>query len=158
MEDVTSVYRVPLILEDQKVTEYLAERLDIPLPKPQPRKFLMKWRDLADRWVVVTFNEIERSCFSFMYWNGRLHRRIQIFKRYLISSSHFSFDIKPEYFFSEFWITSMVLLRSDRLLREVTICLVGKYTKLEDSYASVVKALNHAAMACNHKLDLKVMT
>lgn len=46
--------------------------------------------------------------------------------------------------------------RSDRLLREVTICLVGKYTRLEDAYASVIKALNHAAMACNLKLDLKV--
>ena len=46
--------------------------------------------------------------------------------------------------------------RFDRLLREVTICLVGKYTRLQDSYASVVKALSHAAMACNYKLDLKV--
>jgi len=46
--------------------------------------------------------------------------------------------------------------RFDRLLRDVTICLVGKYTRLQDSYASVIKALSHAAMACNYKLDLKV--
>ena len=46
--------------------------------------------------------------------------------------------------------------RYDRMLKEVTIALVGKYTKLEDSYTSVVKALNHAAMACDHKLNLKV--
>lgn len=46
--------------------------------------------------------------------------------------------------------------RNDRLLKEVTIALVGKYTKLEDAYASVIKALNHASMACNHKLNLKV--
>ena len=44
------------------------------------------------------------------------------------------------------------------MLKEVTIALVGKYTKLEDSYASVVKALRHSAMACNHKLNLKVWT
>ena len=42
------------------------------------------------------------------------------------------------------------------MLKEVTIALVGKYTKLEDAYASVLKALNHAAMAVNHKLNLKV--
>ena len=48
------------------------------------------------------------------------------------------------------------LYRQNRLLKEVTIALVGKYTRLQDSYASVVKALNHAAMACNHKLNLKV--
>lgn len=53
-------------------------------------------------------------------------------------------------------ISGDLFYRSDRLLREVTISLVGKYTKLEDAYASVIKALNHAAMACNLKLDLKV--
>lgn len=46
--------------------------------------------------------------------------------------------------------------RYDRLLKEVTIVLVGKYTKLEDAYASVIKALQHAALAASHRLDLKV--
>jgi len=57
------------------------------------------------------------------------------------------------------WRTTAWLMsthRFDRLLRDVTICLVGKYTRLQDSYTSVIKALSHAAMACNHKLDLKV--
>jgi len=93
VHDVGSIYRVPLLLEDQKVVDYFAERLHLPLLSPRPRKFLVKWRDLADK--------------------------------------------------------------HDRLLKEVTIALVGKYTKLEDSYASVVKALNHAAMAANHKLNLR---
>ena len=53
-------------------------------------------------------------------------------------------------------ICVVVCRRFDRLLRDVTICLVGKYTRLQDSYASVIKALSHAAMACNYKLDLKV--
>lgn len=39
----------------------------------------------------------------------------------------------------------------------ITIALVGKYTQLEDSYASVIKALQHAALACNRKLELKCM-
>ena len=51
-----------------------------------------------------------------------------------------------------------VMYRSDQLSREVTVCLVGKYTRLEDSYASVVKALSHAALACRHRLDLKVIS
>jgi len=49
-----------------------------------------------------------------------------------------------------------IVTRSDHVSREVTICLVGKYTRLEDAYASVVKALSHAALACRHRLDLKV--
>jgi len=42
------------------------------------------------------------------------------------------------------------------LLREVTIALVGKYTKLEDAYASVIKALQHSALAASHRLNLRV--
>jgi CTP synthase len=37
----------------------------------------------------------------------------------------------------------------------VQICLIGKYTGLQDSYLSVIKALRHAAIACEHKLDLQ---
>jgi len=42
--------------------------------------------------------------------------------------------------------------RYDRLQDTTTIVLVGKYTNLQDSYISVSKALQHAAMACNRKL------
>lgn len=42
--------------------------------------------------------------------------------------------------------------RHDRLQDTTTIVLVGKYTNLQDSYISVTKALQHAAMACNRKL------
>ena len=38
--------------------------------------------------------------------------------------------------------------------KDVEIALVGKYTKLEDAYASVIKALNHASLALNHRLRL----
>jgi len=46
--------------------------------------------------------------------------------------------------------------RYDRLLETCSIALVGKYTKFSDSYASVIKALEHSALAINHKLDIKV--
>ncbi|KAG9786668.1 CTP synthase [Exophiala dermatitidis] len=36
----------------------------------------------------------------------------------------------------------------------VTIALVGKYTNLHDSYLSVIKSLEHSAMACHRKLNL----
>lgn len=36
----------------------------------------------------------------------------------------------------------------------VSIVLIGKYTSLEDSYMSVVKALEHASMRCGRKLEL----
>ena len=39
--------------------------------------------------------------------------------------------------------------------QKVTIVLVGKYTKLSDSYISVVKALKHAALSCRQALDLQ---
>ena len=45
--------------------------------------------------------------------------------------------------------------REEYLRHSVNIVLVGKYTQLEDSYASVIKALHHAALACNRKLELK---
>ena len=37
---------------------------------------------------------------------------------------------------------------------KVTIALVGKYTNLHDSYISVIKSLEHSAMACRRKLNL----
>lgn len=43
-----------------------------------------------------------------------------------------------------------------RLQKTCSIALVGKYTKLRDCYASVFKALEHSALAINHKLNLMV--
>ena len=44
--------------------------------------------------------------------------------------------------------------RAENLRKTVKIALVGKYTKLEDAYASVIKALGHAALATRQKLKL----
>ena len=44
--------------------------------------------------------------------------------------------------------------KAENLRKDVEIALVGKYTKLEDAYASVIKALNHAALTLNYKLRL----
>jgi len=59
--------------------------------------------------------------------------------------------------FVSFNILMLLLLRRhERLTNETTIALVGKYTQFEDSYASVTKALRHAALAAERKLVLKV--
>lgn len=53
-------------------------------------------------------------------------------------------------------LTYTVRWRSaERLFDTVQIVLVGKYTTLQDSYMSVVKALEHASMKCGRKLELK---
>lgn len=46
--------------------------------------------------------------------------------------------------------------RISALSKEVKIVLVGKYTKLEDSYASVLKALQHASIKAGYRLSLGV--
>uniref|UniRef100_A0A3P8WYX0 CTP synthase n=1 Tax=Cynoglossus semilaevis TaxID=244447 RepID=A0A3P8WYX0_CYNSE len=92
VQDVSTVYRVPLLLDEQGVVSYFCQRLNLPADM-RPRKMLTKWKEMADR--------------------------------------------------------------SDRLLEKVSIALVGKYTKLSDSYTSVVKALEHSALAVNHKLEVR---
>ena len=46
----------------------------------------------------------------------------------------------------------------ENLRKSVNIALVGKYTELEDSYASVVKALQHAGLAVKYKVEIAVST
>ena len=45
-------------------------------------------------------------------------------------------------------------ISQDHLHKSVSIALVGKYTAHPDAYHSVVKSLEHAAMACSRKLNL----
>ncbi|TRZ03068.1 hypothetical protein DNTS_029873 [Danionella cerebrum] len=92
IHDVSSIYRVPLLLEDQGTVDYFCRRLDLPI-QMRPRQMLRKWKEMSDR--------------------------------------------------------------SDRLLEQTSIALVGKYTKLSDSYASVIKSLEHSALAINCKLEVK---
>ena len=49
-----------------------------------------------------------------------------------------------------------MLFRYDHPYEVVTIAIVGKYTKLEDAYMSLIKALKHSALAVKRKLVIKV--
>lgn len=93
IHDLPSIYRVPILMQSQGILEFFNDRLQLNIPMPPPRKFMYKWKDLAER--------------------------------------------------------------ADTLCKDVTIALVGKYTKLEDSYASVTKALQHAALAAGLRLKIK---
>lgn len=97
LHDVSSVYHVPIFMEEQGLVEFFHDRLQLPIRLPEStreaRKHSRQWRSLAKK--------------------------------------------------------------IDHLVKEVKIALVGKYTGLEDSYASVIKALQHATMQCNLKLKIE---
>ncbi|KAG5519921.1 hypothetical protein PMAC_000198 [Pneumocystis sp. 'macacae'] len=55
----------------------------------------------------------------------------------------------------QLWIQWKMLTESyDRLYNSISVAIVGKYTNLQDSYISVVKSLEHAALKCNRKLNI----
>jgi len=64
VHDVSSIYRVPIILDDQQMDLLLAKRLDLSLPAVRPPRFLLKWKDLADRFAVLlqSFSGIICGC------------------------------------------------------------------------------------------------
>lgn len=45
---MSSIYRVPLLLEDQGVVSFLSRRLNMPI-EAKPRKMLTKWKEMSDR-------------------------------------------------------------------------------------------------------------
>ncbi|XP_035910855.1 CTP synthase [Anopheles stephensi] len=92
IHDLSSIYHVPLLMEQAGVIDILKERLHLNLPTPRPANFMQSWRDLAER--------------------------------------------------------------VDNVYKKVNIALVGKYTRLQDSYASVIKSLLHASIAVGYKLNL----
>jgi len=53
VHDVSSIYRVPIILDDQQLDLMLAKRLALSLPAVRPPRFLLKWKDLADRFAFI---------------------------------------------------------------------------------------------------------
>ena len=94
LHDVDTLYRVPVMLTEERALHAIQECLHLRLPTGmKPRRCMARWRDLAERATHVR--------------------------------------------------------------RAVTIALVGKYTSLQDSYASVIKALQHAALAAGRRLDLQ---
>ncbi|KKA30388.1 hypothetical protein TD95_001039 [Thielaviopsis punctulata] len=55
----------------------------------------------------------------------------------------------------ELWATWKKTVVPQSHLEDVDIVLVGKYTDLHDAYLSVTKSLEHSAMRCNRRLNLR---
>ena len=47
--DVKTLYRVPLLLEENGVFKYLSTRLNLTLKPDYDRSLMIKWRDLTER-------------------------------------------------------------------------------------------------------------
>ena len=53
------------------------------------------------------------------------------------------------------WENMIKNIRKNR--KKISVCLVGKYAKLEDSYISVIESLKHAGYKNNIKVDVEVV-
>ena len=67
-------------------------------------------------------------------------------------SRHLGFEVPDSMPLLDEW--KVMADKVDRLEEEVNIAMVGKYTGLSDSYLSVIKALQHSALAVNRKLSI----
>ncbi|PRT53983.1 CTP synthase [Wickerhamiella sorbophila] len=98
VHDVNSTYHVPLMLNENRLMDYFAKRLQ-----------------LSD--ISLSSDRVENGTNLFRRWTALTE----------------SFDNARE---------------------TVTIALVGKYVDLQDSYISVVKALEHSALQCGRLLKI----
>ena len=74
VHDVSSIYRVPLLLESQGVVGYFCTRLDLPV-ETRARKMLTKWKEMSDRWEGRSHRTtfalrlvVWVPCFSLVSW------------------------------------------------------------------------------------------
>lgn len=72
--------------------------------------------------------------------------------KFLTERLQLNMPVKPEKLLNR-W--KDLAKRVDNITRDVDIALVGKYTRLEDSYASVAKSLQHASLRAGYRLNLK---
>lgn len=49
IHDLSSIYRVPLLMHDQGIVEYLNDKLQLNLKMPIEKDFMSTWRNLAER-------------------------------------------------------------------------------------------------------------
>jgi CTP synthase len=61
IHDLPSIYGVPILMESQGILEFFNDRLQLNIPMPPPRRFMHKWRDLAERFVSFAS---DLNCFT----------------------------------------------------------------------------------------------
>jgi len=50
-----------------------------------------------------------------------------------------------------------LVAKKENAQKEIKIAIAGKYTSLEDSYASIIEALNHCSAHCSVKINYKLI-
>jgi CTP synthase (UTP-ammonia lyase) len=59
MPDVKTLYRVPVLLEENGVFNFLSERLHLTLKSSYDQTLMVQWRDLIERYII--FNKYNRK-------------------------------------------------------------------------------------------------
>ena len=132
MPDIPSLYAVPLLLERQGLVKELERRLKLTRPLANPHAYLLpRWTKLNERCAESRDLPRPACARSATHAEPGGHDRVP---RRLAAGAR----------------------RQERMNAEVKIAIVGKYVELHDSYTSVTKSLEHAAMASNRKLKILV--
>ncbi|PSN52356.1 CTP synthase, partial [Blattella germanica] len=68
IHDLSSIYRVPILMESQGIVEFFNDRLQLGITMPPPRRFMQKWKDLAESGLVFVFvNHLSFILYVFQY-------------------------------------------------------------------------------------------
>lgn len=125
---------MPILLHEQKVVQMIIDRLKLP-PKHVSNP-LSGWVRLSQMFVFLVWFYYSEIC---------------------------KFFLNDFLLFIQCWFATPLLILEMHLVyryefpkEEVTIALVGKYVRFSDAYASVRKALRHAAMHANRSLVIRV--
>jgi CTP synthase len=131
MPDVNNIFKVPLVLYEHKIAEWLAERLSL--------------TSVTQR--LARFNSSSSSSSS----SSSNAANTQPGPRGGAIPEHMDTDSQPT--IMQRW--AELSDRADSLSKEVAIALVGKYTTQSDTYTSIVKSLEHAGLESNRKVVIK---
>lgn len=159
---------VPVVSGEQKTKPTQAAIRDARSAGLQPDLIACRCEDpLEDSTInkIAMFCQVEpQQVIAVPNVNSTYHVPLLLHQQNLVEQLKTLFDIKVDAIDrtlmtkgQSIWQSWKTLTTSqDRFLEneKVTIALVGKYTSLHDAYTSVVKSLEHSAMACQRKLNL----
>jgi CTP synthase (UTP-ammonia lyase) len=149
VHDVSNIYHVPLLLEAQGAAAIIAKRLHLNLPINPPN--LTQWRVRA-----VPRRARGDSCSGLA--DGRVvgwverHAHGSGSRRHAHAGASQQPPNTPPHCPPPCPCPQSLAACVDDFTVEVRIALVGKYTGLQDSYLSVIKALQHASISAGRKL------
>ncbi|PPQ85663.1 hypothetical protein CVT26_011425 [Gymnopilus dilepis] len=142
VHDVSSVYHVPLLLQSQRIVEYLTKRLKLDEVYRMP-VIGRRVKGVIGGEVNGTATPASVSGESDTESEKAVKEEI---KRVWAERKAKGAELGKRW--------KELTAGQERLFDTVTIALVGKYTDLKDSYMSVTKALEHSAFRVHRKLTI----